>query len=164
MHMFIYVHCQHISTHACKTCVTLSMIQIETIQDTHDIPSFSWVLMYTSINKIKQENLLIPGTSYQLLANPSTRNTSWPRKPMGFCISPKNINQQPWLQSTLVVDILKKTMAMGHTLYRSTTLPKFQSRKHHPFFPLLPRKKYVKRKALQKNSSPPPLHLFMCFA
>ena len=47
----------------------------------------------------------------------------------------------------------KKTMAMGHTLNRSNTLPTIPI--------VLPKKKNMCLKALQKNSSLPPLHLFV---
>ena len=49
----------------------------------------------------------------------------------------------------------KKTMAMGHTLNRSNTLPTIPI--------VLPKKKNMCLKALQKNSSLPPPSSFHCF-
>ena len=178
VHMFIYVHCQHISTHPCKTCATLSMIKNERPFETNMISLIILlgidVYFHQQKSSRKTSWFLVPFISYlpgglDGWTLEPVQHIKGPRKPMGLDyrdISQRNINQQPWLQSILVVDIFppkKKTWPMGHTLYWSNTPPKFQSQKHHPFFPPPPQKKTCEAFKLCKKKPVPPLHLFMFF-
>lgn len=114
VHMFIYVHCQHISTHPCKTCVTLGPRHDKNgdhSRQTHDIPSLyfhqqnqagkpvdSWCLLSATCPEGWTVGPLNPFNTSRGLENPWVWTTG--TSPKGISTNNHGFNQSWWLTSS----------------------------------------------------------------